>query len=352
MAWKPKEPELSPEEAIAKAIEEGEKYWFNSEPLFTTTKLGKKYSLFQLDASFTKTPWLILFFDFTCPHSAAALTYIKEWTHRFEYLNIRFLLVLRVAHILEKFNDSVRFFLRNNAIHFPAVLDHDGSITKTYGVDQTPDIILSNDKEIHFKANTQVFSSKIENKIHTFLRLLDPGLSTLPLFEPNVKEINKSLKITTNTKNKIYVPVKAFVKEEGNFKSGSFPDTGVRSTKPGLINLTGNWKVDEHKLLTSDPTATLSFKSMAPGCSIVAEAISKDNRSSSLIVEADGSPIYDIFAQKDILFHEEGYTHLDVQFGRIYSVFDNLPKDKCDITMRFPRAGSTPVAVYALWFFQ
>src|SRR5581483_9150852 len=95
MVWKPKEKELTPEEAVAAAKKELAPFWHGSPPLLAGVLSPQGVTAHPLDPAFGAKSWLLFFLDPTDAAGESAFSYARELHRRYHQHNVGCLLVFR-----------------------------------------------------------------------------------------------------------------------------------------------------------------------------------------------------------------------------------------------------------------
>src|SRR5690349_8284099 len=95
MVWKPKEKELSRDEAIELARKELAPHWVGGPPLLAAVRAGNQATVVPLDPGFHKQAWLIYFIDLTDYHRTRVLEHIQKFQHRYGDFTLRTLMIAK-----------------------------------------------------------------------------------------------------------------------------------------------------------------------------------------------------------------------------------------------------------------
>jgi hypothetical protein len=200
MVWKPKEKELTKEEAIALAKSELSQYWLNSTPLFTATEVDGQASLFPLDRVFEKKSWLIAILDPTCYRARVLIDFFKVWSERYVGYDVGFSLVLAPKYPFIKEQAFLGAISELVGSHASVSADHDGLIMKAVGMENEPKVIMFSESKKMVEATGLEDIAQIESKVQSFLRKKDPVSSPRPLgisFQSEGAWINRSCATAT-----------------------------------------------------------------------------------------------------------------------------------------------------------
>lgn len=325
MAWKPKEKQLTPDEAVELARRELAPYWLGTEPLLAGVRgADGRATAHPLDKSFEKKAWLLLFADVTDFSGEALLKYAREWVRRYSSHELGILLIARQSYSFLSVAKSLLPFLGKGFEAFPVAVDPEGLITEAFGGGKQvyPAAKLLHQRKVVFDRSGANWAEGAEKELQRFLRLADPGLP-LPLpFEPAV---------------------------EGS-RDIAGAELGLRSRSP-LFKFTGRFAQEPDRVVVQDPAASIRFASPSPRISIVAQSTAAAGEPTRMRVELNGDTVYDSVAAADLSFGDDGGSEIKVSEGRLYHVLHSLPVDKGrEITLRFPDSDRLPVAVYGVRF--
>lgn len=325
MAWKPKEKQLTPEEAVEHARRELAPYWLGTDPLLAGLRgADGKATAHPLDKAFDKKAWLIYFADLTSFDGETLLQYAREWVRRYSGYELGQLLVVRKSYSFLSSAKSLQGIFRKPPDAFPVAIDSDGLLTEAFGGGKAvyPAVKLLHQRKVVFDHSGPEWFRGLEKEMQQFLRLKDPGLPLAPPFEP----------------------------------AGSYPHdvstaelgAGVRSS---IFKFTGKIAQEQERVVAQDPSATIRFTSSASRVSIVAQSVSSTEEPSRVRVELNGDTVYDAVAAADLSFGDDGGSEIKVRQGRLHHALHSLPIDKGrEITLRFLDADRLPVAIYGARF--
>lgn len=328
MTWKPKEKELTPEEAVALAKKELAPYWVGSKPLIAGVKNGNRCFVVPLDEEFKKKSWLILFADPTDFRGEASLLYLKEWHRRYNGHELNTLLIYVPPYSYLKNPDAIQKLKDKEGIDFPLVIDTDETIAASFGASQLPKIILYDKGKMSLESENGEWLKDTELKIQKFLRSTEPGLPLLLIFESP-----DSVGMAQDT-SRI---------EFGNQHAKSGQKVG--------FSMDGKWDRDAEKVTTVDSNAVISFKSYSSRVSLIGQSMSKISEPAIVSIEVNGEPIYDSIAGEHVTLDDAGRSLVKVTFPQLYHFLVGLKKGiAADVTLRFPQANAVPVSLYGLRF--
>jgi len=354
MAWKPKEKELTKDEAVALARSELAPYWHGSRPLLAPVKTADKTTVYPLDDDFYDKVWLIAFLNPTDIAGENVVSFLKEMNKRYSGIAVRCLCVLVPAYKFLRETKLIEALIRVNQIPFPLVLDHDGLLAKTFEISSLPSVLLYAKKNIVVKNTALDWRRNLERELQSMLRANDPGLALLPILEKSDSEKTERRKIEFGHDRGAKFPEPGFVHFTPEFGSAAFssprPDIWNQKWEKGEFFIYGRWLQDNDRIITSDPEAEIVVKAETQNFSIVAQSMAKTLEPSKIFIDVDDAPAYEIFKAEDLSFDDEGRSMVRVESPRLYHVFDSLPENKRLISIRFPLADRVPTGLYGFRF--
>lgn len=381
MIWKPKEKELTPEEAIHLAKEELRPLWFNSEPRIAGIRTEGKSVLLPLDSEFSKNPWVIIVIDPADFSGERALIYAAEWYQRYRVLQLGVLVILQARYVFSKSSESIREFIDRRQPQFPVALDSEGILSEAFCVSKLPKFLLLQGNRIVSECEGGAGLDDLENQIQMILRMNDPGLPLLPIFKMTNSGANdfrnrelgygapnyapgSELKSEPNTEpnteldkqgSRVFFSSPGFERIQG-FEASSedptrkanFQSDQIKNSKFNEIYLFGEWIQEEERIITHDPKAVLSFTEPGSNVALVAECLSRSQSFSTLWVEVDGAPVYEEISGEDLDLTDAGGSEVRIMKPRLYFILRGMTGATKEITLRFPNAGQAPVALYGI----
>ncbi len=357
MVWKPKEKELTLEEAIKFAKKELAPFWFGSAPLLAGIKTAQGATSYPLDPNFNHHIWALFFIDPTDFAGMMTIQFAREIHRRYSEMNVKVLLILKPHYpfIREKF--PIEQLIRQHQIPYPVVADSDQMLCTAFGVHTYPKLILLHQGKSVFERASARWLNHTEGEIQKFLRNQDPGLALLPLFEPTYAWFQDVLRIELGRGKGTTFPLPRFSPPQQGFGAALFtaqkPETldflSTESTEKNLY-IFGNWIQDGDRIITSDPHAKMAFLSPTSNISIVAQSVAKAKTLAKLTVEINENPVFDTFAGSDLSTDDEGQSVIRLEDPRIYHLAMKLPKKMREISLKFPLANRIPIAIYGLRF--
>ena len=327
MVWKPKEKQLTLEEATALAIKELTRFWFGSKPLIAGVKSGNKVTALPLDPTFTNKSWLMFFIDPTDFSGESVLEYACEWYRRYAPNDLNFLLFLKIPYQFLRTNEAIQQMIRKLQIPFPLALDEEELLFSAFNAKSLPKVILFDRNQYIFEHGGNEWLKGTELKTQQFLRSRDPGLALLQPFQSERPLTEDGFRIDFGKNQKI----------PATFSGKNF-------------SRSGKWEQEDERIMTADPEAAIKFISPSPRISVIAQSLSKLREMSKLVIEVNGIPAFDSFASENLTMDDDGQSIAKVEDGQLYHVLANLPEENREVTLRFPIANRVPIALYGLRF--
>lgn len=353
MAWKPKEKELTLEEAVALARKELAPLWHGSPPLIAAIQ-GRGMNAFPLDPEFTKKSWFIVFFDPTNFEGEAAARIAHEYARRYEPEGLHFMAVLKPSYHFASERKWVEGTLKRLQISFPAVVDADGNLEAAFGDGPLPRVVLWNAGKTVLRDSGQDWILRVEPDLQAYLRSKDPGLPLLPALETYEGCFRAAPSLNLGRGKGSRAARLGFSQPgRSGFSTTEFPAREPEifdSLEKGAIALGGKWMQDEERIATSDPEATLSFVCPASQFSLLAQSLAKTVERCKIAIEINRQAALDTFRAGDLEFDEDGSSVMMVDAPRLYHALAKLEEKERQVVLRFPTAQRNAVALYALHF--
>jgi len=329
MVWKPKERELTKEEAVVQAKKEYAPFWLGMRPLFVAARsaAGQLPQLFPLDDKFKKENWLILFCDPFSFEGNTSLIFFQEWKKRYSDLGIQFIIIFSTTIALEKdakkAMDTV--FLKYYS-NIPVVYDFDQSFMELFEVQQGSRFVLFSEGKLFFSRHEKQplasWYGVIEKEVQAFLRKQDSGLALLPEYRIT-ESVVQSQKVST-------LSSALFKSKNGTWKrDGKFID------HPDCVEVHENG-------------STITFKSKATCLAIVVRVIGKSGMAPRGLVEVDGRSVFDRYGDRDLQFDDSGNSFFQVAQAGLLRLAKELPAQEHEVVLTFPTAGSAPFIIYRI----
>lgn len=332
MVWKPREKEVTREEAIAQAKKDLAPIWFNSQPLLAALNAGGQWQAFPLDPSFEKLNWLVIVKDPTHPSALIDVPLLLEFHKRYgDYgLNILYLQQSHYSYLREREYLDQQF--RRGKLPWISVLDQEGRYARSFNApgpvygSETRAVLLAQ-RQIEIERTGPDWYRDTEQAIQLLLRKKDPGLP-LP---PPVDSLDKLRTELARIDFGRYAPAIA----------------------PSLaFEMSGAWWVEGDRLVTNDPHAWLKMKSPSSRLAVYAQAISKVSNIARIGIELAGAPAPVSVAGADLKVDDEGGVALRLDEPRLYQAVVDVPPTMRDVTLRFPSADRASIAIYGICFWE
>ena len=350
MVWKPKEQELTPEEAIALASAELKPYWIGSEPLLAGVVNGATAAVHPLRADFSEKNWLLFFLDRHSHVGTSALHAAREWYRRYSSNGLSFLVFLREGY--KELSDATvieESLIRPMQLGFPVAIDKSGALAAAFRAEILPKVLLLSGRKTLFERDGPDWGKGAELEIQRFLRVADPGLPLLRAadFAALSRVDHSAVEFGRGRSPEVRFAGVERSREQNNERSrdqdkGALSEIGVR--------LNGKWEQVEEKAWSADRNATVSFKSPTTVVSLVARATRRVQAPPRIVVEVNGIPPFEVFAGSDLDLGDEGGAVLRVSTGRLYDALVRLTATDRNIVLRFPDTDEVPIELYGLRF--
>jgi hypothetical protein len=352
MVWKPKEKELTPEEAVALAKKELRPFWHGSAPLLAGVAHGGRVTAHPLDPEFLKRPWLIVFIDPTDFSGESVFLHIREFVKRYQQHDLGFLIVLSPTFQFLRDANSVEHLLRKHQITVPVAVDADLMLSRAFGAASLPRVILLSEGRFAIERSGSEWVKDLELDIQKFLRVKDPGLPLLPVFRSAEKLNSDAGRADFGRGRGVDFGSPGFGPPAGAFATAKFAGARPPILPSGRYHLSGTWIQDADRIATSDPAAVLTFHCPSEGLALVAQTLARTREPAKIVVEAGGVPVMDVFGGMDLGFDDEGQSVVRVDDPRIYEALIHLPAKSREITLRFPTADRVATAIFGVRFCQ
>ncbi|MBY0470002.1 hypothetical protein K2X30_02465 [bacterium] len=351
MAWKPKDKQLTEEEAINLAKVELSKYWHGTSPLLSAVpdEFGSA-SIFPLDKTFFDHTWIIFFINPTDFSGETTLHYAREIYRRYQSKKVNLLLVIRPQYPFYLERPIVENFLRKMQIPFYAVVDVDNLLAKSFKISEYPTVIYHDGKQIVYRGDGITWIENGELILQKYLRQTDPGLPLLNPFSPGSVCHKDVYTMEFGYGKGVTFPSPGF-HEEGGFLKADFPAfTRQDMMAVGALQISGKWIQDEHKIITHDPNAVMAFRTPTSYFSVVAQCPIIVTDPMKISIESNNKPVPDLFGGEDFRYDDNGLSYISIFGPRLYYGLIKLPGKERQLTLRFPSADTAPVCLYGFRF--
>jgi hypothetical protein len=318
--WKQKERELTPEEAIEKALADLKPFWYGSAPRLAAISTPKGVHAFPLDDKFSKEIWIVMFLDPTSITRKEAFLYAKEFHRRYSGSNVQILLVLSCPYNYLKEREPVETFIQRNGLQFVVAIDTDGAIKKAFGVSETPHVMLLDRGQKRFEGSGVRWCQDFEAPFQKFMWEQELGLPLEPVFSPN------------------FVPMKDLKVLELGTKGGS------KDLKDEGISLQGEWKREEECIFSEADVAQVTFPAGVTDVSVVMQTRSRERAAARVVVEVEGVVLRPENFGSDLKADEAGVIHTQVRVPRMYHLLTKLSGERT-VVLKFRELRKVGIAI-------
>ena len=350
--WKAKEKEISLEEALDIARKDILPYWFGLSPQFAGVQIGEKKIVLPLDLEFSKKTWIIFILDPTSITAESVQSYIKECFRRYKSLGVNFLVIYDSFYSYLKIKESIQLFVDEVQLHVGMVFDVEEILLEAFEGTAPPKVILFNKGKSVFGFSGKDWLVGTELELQKFLRTADPGLSLMPPLESASKLMRDVVRYEFGYRVKdgwtVSFPAPGFKSKSGDVREALFQGNRPAVMSEDEFFIAGKWEQTPEKIMTSDPTAVIGFKSVAANICLIAESNSKTPEIPSVSLEINGNSAHDAVIGKTVSMDESGFASLKIQKPKLYHLLVNLPKHEREITLRFTNADVAPLSLYGL----
>lgn len=351
MIWRPKEKELTPEEAVALARKELAPFWIGSEPLLAAVHSEQGVSLFPLDEKFANRARLLVFADLTDFSMLQLSHYMREWHNRYLSHGLQIVIVVQSKCTELRVPSLVAKQLKKLSLPAVAVIDQEGLFSEALGARNLPFLALLHQKRTVFTFDSRDWAEKTEIALQSHLRVSDPGLP-LPLpYKPERKAARALGAVDFGRGGRAEFPEPGFQLGENGLGTAVFNESIVSAPPPGsarVFSISGAWVQDADRILTSDPKAGISFHSPGREFAVVARALG--NSPARIVTETSGGSALEAYLGDDLVADDEGQSSAQIVGLGSYHLLTGLGPDARLITLRFPHASRAPIALYGLRF--
>ncbi len=332
MAIKRREKPLTPEEAIALAKKQLAPYWFGCpEPLLAAVRDEGGVRAYPLDFRMTDRAWLIFFVDPFMLSARDALLYAKSWARRYEPQKLNVMVILKLAFPFAQESTWGRKIAHQIDGPVVTVMDRDDLLFQAFQVKDLPRVVLFHqNKQVIDRSGTNWLKGA-ELEIQKVLRQSDPGLS---LFEPITEPAEPACDKT------------------------AFNLTGSKSDV--VVSFQGKWARDNDRMIAQDAQASLSFKCGGKRLAIIAQTLAERGESEMIVEVQKEYPRDAAVLDEDLKIDFQVLSNpladpsqkrratAHIGAPRLYHLFRALPATHREVTLRFPGAEKSPVAIYGL----
>lgn len=319
---KKKDKEYTAEEALDIAIKTLTPYWFKSPPLIYGAELEGKVFPQPIDPAITKGVWILIFSSPTGFSFYRSHPLFLEWEKRFGPLGIQLAFCFLGEHSFVTEHRAAEYWLKHRNIKTIAICDYDGMLLKAFGGEPLPRMVILNNGEVIHNSGGDKWLENAEVELQKILRKTSPGLPFwMPYTEPFASLVET-------------VRLRFFANSKDNGYAG--------------MQWTGNWKSDENRMYTLDPKSEITFEPTGNMIHFIAQSLGENFTPTRVIFNCAGASFSEHFAGSDLVLDDEGHSSVILTEPRAYFILQNLSQHHKKITLRFPNARVTPVAVYGL----
>lgn len=328
MVWKPKERELTREEAIDEAKKVLAPFWYNSGPLFMASPTSEGMRVFPIEDSFASGRWLVALIDPFTPMGVMALRHLKVLHSRHVPHDLSTVVIFRSGHEFARDRSTLESMLEREGIRFPCCLDSDGALHAGFSA--------QNLAESHFRLYDRSlcrisFSSaglrpELELQIQGILREKDTGLALRPILQgADIKLISESMH-----------------------------ELGGDSQGTEKVNFTGSgWIIEPRRRLAQSAECALEFEVTSGEVYFLVGPVGRSISTIKIPVSINGAPAYPEHRGENLQEDDDGRTVLVLKQARLLAAL-NLPLPTSTRTHRvrleFPQAtAENPIAIYSFF---
>ena len=329
MVWKPKERELTREEAIEAAKKLYAPNWYHSVPLFMAGPAADVMRIFPLDDLFSKGRWLIALVDPFSPSGVIALRHLKNLHARHSPHEMSTLVVCRSPHEFARERLVMESLLERKGIRFPVCLDGDGTLHAGFGAtDLGSNHFRIYDRETCVHASAFVgISSSVEHESQGFLREKDVGLALRPVLESQGVRLIREQKIDL---------AKAL--------DGSA--SVVRS-------IGESWRLENGRRLACGADCALELDCPPAEVHLLAGIAARAGALQRIRVSIDGTPVFSEIRGESLSEEDDGQTSASVRHARVVQLLlggEGLSASHRKLRIEFPNASAeNPFVVQSLF---
>jgi hypothetical protein len=237
-------------------------------------------------------------------------------------------------------------------IHVPFVVDWDGLITQAFQMHQLPGIVLWKQNILRIRHSGKGWFDKVEPELQSILQESDPGLPLWLPFSADKLPFQGKGQLNFGREREIKYTGPGFKQryEDGPWEGQYFPTDAPLSTQIGSIQLIGKWTIDDDRLITKDPDASITFKAPEATLGIIGQPLGKPDEHATIEIDLNEVSVPDIFSGTSLTYNDEGQSILRMKKLELFHVCTKMPKGERNIRLRFPYSSTTPVAIYGLRF--
>lgn len=354
VAWKPKEREITAEEAIEIAKREVEPNWFGRIPLFSGVRQSHGVSLLAFEKNFFQEPVLFYFVDPVSFCGETMFLYSREFTKRYQAHGFKVYLIFKATYPFYYDRRFIEFLQRKFNVHFQVIIDADYALADSLNVLDYPACRFIMNNQVLVQTDTDEWRENLEKELQKLLRNKDPGLPLLPLFRPkfNLYEEKGRFEFGKKMARPSTFPNPGFNIPSKEYDSGKFTDSPQNiEFESGKIYFNGEFMQDEYRIITQDKTATISFLCPGDSFNVVAHSLKLALETTKLVIELNGRPIEHELKRDELQYDDEGSSVLRMsELQKVYTTAGPIPPHKRKVVIRFPTADKFPIGIYSIRF--
>ncbi len=327
MVWKPKERELTREEALEEARVALAPFWYHSKPLFMGSPTPEGIKIFPIENPFAEESWFVALLDPFSPIGTQALRYAKKLTERHFPHRLDSVLIFRSPHEFARDRTTIEALLEREKIRIATCLDSDGTLHSGFSVSDLEGVsyrVLDRGEckisEVGYAAPPQ-----LERGIQEFLRHRDPGLALRPLLETSSWQGSSS-------------------QSKVSFPSGPSSVSGLQ--------FSGSWRDERGRRVASGDDAAFEISVIPGRIHLLAESLGKNHLAAEIRVQINGGPVYQELRGLDLEEADAGRTAALVRYASLLELLKASEKSTSslwNLRIEFPHAQEVPVAIYSLF---
>ncbi len=281
--------------------------WINSEPLSLSSNLQGKVVLVD-------------FWTYSCINCIRTFPYLTDWYSKYKDKGLVIIGVHSPEFEFEKVEKNVLQAMNDFKIEYPVVQDNEFAIWKSYRNQYWPAHYLIDSKghirSTHFGEGAY---AETEKQIQELLKEAGEQVDVPVTQDPSSPQFRIGARITPETylgsaRAQSYIETQTPVPTQSTGKSATFTYRGNLSA--GEVGLLGDWLVEEERVTSRSPGATLFLKFRAGKVFLVLGGTSEDGKSVS--VKIDGESIPEKYQTSDF---QSGA--IPITMDRKYDIFDS-----------------------------
>ncbi|MEW6057898.1 MAG: thioredoxin-like domain-containing protein [Bdellovibrionota bacterium] len=353
----------SPEAALTEAREATWSNWINSDPLLIAhlDDDGKSY-LFHISENIKNKVVLVDFWDYTLLPCKRALSYVVEWTRRYQPAGLVTVGVHCPMFEFGKDKKNVLDAIRAYDITYPVVLDNNFDIWRSFENRYWPRRILFDpsgkpQKDVVGEGDYVEF----EKNIQLLLREISPGLACPPVIRPTRKIDLPDYQIPATTQD-IFFGFKRktrFANAQpftGIGEEMTFTDESQGSYAPDLPYLNGKWVLAHESIhgTNSKDELQLAINFKATDVYMVAQAKPKNPGDVSQAVKVqiwlDQKLVSDDNLGEDAMINEFRRSVATIRDPKLYHLVTGLEHKEHLLTLKVEMDATDTLEIFALFF--